>query len=128
MKGELHLRHRDGLWARTANLLLSGWLVVSAFAWEQGAARTNAAVVAYLVFVLTTVAAALDEVRALNTLLGLWLVASAWLLPSASVPMRCSTTAVGAAVAVLSLVGKGGELRRPPLRALLARLEHARPR
>lgn len=34
--------------ARTANLLLAGWLVVFAFAWDAGVPRVNAAVVAYL--------------------------------------------------------------------------------
>lgn len=117
------VRHGDGLWARTANLLLSGWLVFSAFAWDAGAPRVNAAVVGYLVFVFSLVATALDGVRALNTLLGLWLLASVWLLPAALPAMRWNTALVALAVLLLSLVSSRGGLRAPPVRALLARLE-----
>jgi hypothetical protein len=114
--------HRDGGWARVANLLASGWLIVSAFAWERGASRTNAAVVGYLVFILTILATTFDDVRAANTILGLWLAVSAWFLPGAPILMRWNTAALGAAVATLSLVSGSGAIR-PPLRALLARLE-----
>jgi hypothetical protein len=121
--GGAGFRHPDGLWARTANLLLAGWLVVSAFAWDAGVPRVNAAVVAYLVFVFTLVATAFDGVRALNTLLGLWLLASVWLLPAARALMRWNTALVALGVLLLSLVSNRGGLRAPPLRALLARLE-----
>jgi hypothetical protein len=115
------VRHADGLWARTANLLLGGWLVFSAFAWDRGAPRINAAVVGYLVFVFALLATALDGVRALTTALGLWLLASVWVLPASQV-MRWNTGLVGAAVLFLSLISTRGGVRAPPVRVLLARL------
>lgn len=117
------VRHPDGLWARTANPLLSGWLVVSAFAWVGGASLVNAAVVGYLVFVFTLLATALDGVRGLNTLLGLWLLVSVWVLPPAGALMRFNTGGVAVLVVALSLVSSRGGLRRPPLRTFLEQLE-----
>ena len=121
------VRHPDGLWARTANLLLSGWLVVSAFAWDGGASRVNAAVVGYLVFVFTLLATAFDGVRALNTVLGLWLLVSVWLVPPAGALMRFHTGGVAVLVLLLSLVSTRGGVRRPPLRTFLERLEGTAP-
>jgi hypothetical protein len=114
--------HPDGLWARTANLLLGGWLVFSAFAWDRGAPRVNAAVVGYLVFVFALLATALDGVRALSSALGLWLLASVWLVPAANQVMRWNTGLVGVTVLLLSLVSSRGGVRAPPVRMLLARL------
>jgi uncharacterized membrane protein len=100
--------HRDGLWARAANLLLAGWLMVSAFALRPGhTGRVNALLMGYLVFVFALVATSVDGVRLLNTLLGLWLLTSAWILPMTD-GMRWSTGLVGAAVVTLSLVSKAG--------------------
>jgi hypothetical protein len=115
--------HRDGLWARAANLLASGWLIVSGFAWEHAAPRTNAAVVGYLVFVIAVVATTFDEIRSLNTVLGLWLVVSAWVLPGGTLVLRGNTALIGLVIVALSLVTKSGALRPPSLRALVARLE-----
>jgi hypothetical protein len=87
-------------------------MVVSAFAWDAaGPPRTNAAVVGYLIFISALVATGLDRARWLSTLLGLWLLASVWLLPAASVPMRINTALVGAAVCALSMVTRSGDFR-----------------
>ncbi len=117
------VRHPDGLWARTANLLLSGWLVISAFAWDGGATRVNAAVVGYLVFVFTLLATAFDGIRALNTLLGVWLLVSVWLLPPSGALMRFNTGGVAVLVVLLSLISSRGGLHRPPVRTFVERLE-----
>ncbi len=127
MNEETHLEvkplgHPDGLWARTANLLLGAWLVFSAIAWDGGAPRVNAAVVGYLVFVFALLATTLDGMRALTTALGLWLVVSVWLVPASSEAMRWNTGLVGAAVALLSLISSRGGVHAPPVRMLLARL------
>lgn len=115
---------RDGLWARAANMLLGGWLVVSGLAWDVGAAaRTDALVVGYLVFVLSTIAIVADGVRALTTLLGGWLLASVWVFPPAHELMRLNTALIGAGMVLLSLVGRRGRLRPLPLRTLLQELE-----
>lgn len=124
--GEVQVRHPDGLWARTANLLLGAWLVFSAFAWDRGAPRVNAALVGYLVFVFALLATALDGVRALTFALGLWLVVSVWLLPAATEAMRWNTGLVGLAVLLLSLVSSRGGVHLPPIRRLAARLEGRR--
>lgn len=119
---------RDGLWARAANMLLGGWLVVSGLARDVGAAaRTDALVVGYLAFVFSTIAVVADGVRALTTLLGAWLLASVWLFPPAHELMRLNTALVGAGMVLLSLVGRRGRLRPLPLRTLLQELEPPRP-
>ncbi len=119
----LQQRHPDGLWARTGNLLLGGWLVFSGLAWAQGAARVNAAVTGYLVFVFALLATAFDGIRAATTALGAWLVASAWALPAAQPAMRWNVAGVGAGVLLLSLVSSRGGLHAPPVRTLIARIE-----
>jgi hypothetical protein len=128
-------QHGDGLWAQTGNLLLSGWLVVSAVAWDAGnPARINALVVGYFVFVFSAVGTVVDGVRALNTLLGLWLLASVWVFPATLALMRWNTALLGAIMLVLSLVlslvSRRGLIRPPPLMTLLRELEspsaHAR--
>ena len=122
--GQRRARHPDGLWARAGNIVLSGWLVVSAIAWDAGApSRINALVVGYLAFVFSTVATLADGVRTLNTLLGSWLLVSVWVLPSALPLMRLNTALVGACLIVFSLVSRRGAIGPPPVRALLHELE-----
>lgn len=122
------MEHGDGLWARAGNLLLGGWLIISALAWDITApARTDALVVGYLVFVLSVVATLADGVRALNTVLGVWLVASTWIFPPQHALMRLNTVAVGVAIAALSLIGRRGRIRPLPLRTLLHELEPPNP-
>jgi hypothetical protein len=117
-------RHRDGSLARVANLILSGWLVVSSLAWDApGPARINGVVVGYLAFVFSTVATLADGVRTLNTLLGAWLLASAWVLPSALLMMRLDAALVGALLLAFSLVTRRGSFGPPPLRTFLRELE-----
>ena len=126
-EGEREYRHPDGLWARTANLLLSGWLLVSAFAWDRGASRVDAAVVGYLVFVFSLLATTFDGIRALNTVLGVWLLISIWLLPPAGALMRFNTGAVAVLIVLLSLVSSRGGVHRAPVRTFLGRLEGQAP-
>ncbi len=126
MASRLHYHPPDGLWARAAALLVSGWLIVSAFAFERGNPRIDSAVVGYLVFVFSMIATGVDEVRLLNTFLGGWLVVTAWIWPAKGLAMRCNETLVGAAVILLSLVANHGEVRPPSLRRFLARLEGPR--
>jgi hypothetical protein len=114
------ITHPDGLWARAGNLLLAGWLVVSALALQPGGpARVDALTVGSLVYVFGVASIGVDGARLLNALLGLWLVAAAWLFQDTRA-MRWSTVRVGAGVACLSLVSREGAFRPPRLR-LLAR-------
>jgi hypothetical protein len=103
--------HQDGLWARAGTMLSAGWLLVSAFAWESsGPQRTNAAVAAYLVFVLALLATGLDRVRILTTLVSAWIVVSVWILPGGHPLMQWNATLFGTATLLLSLVSKQGAL------------------
>ncbi len=126
MASQVRYRPPDGLWARAAALLASGWLVVSALAWERGAPRIDGVVVGYLVFVFSIVATAVDEVRLLNTALGAWMLVTAWVWPAKALPMRLNETLVGVAVVLLSLVANRGGLRPASARRLLTRLEGPR--
>ncbi len=123
---QVRYRPPDGLWARAAALLASGWLIVSALAWERGTPRIDGVVVGYLVFVFSMVATIVDEVRLLNTALGLWLLVTAWVWPAKSLAMRGNETLVGAAVVLLSLVSNRGALGPASARRFLARLEGPR--
>lgn len=123
MASQVHYRPPDGLWARAATLLVSGWLIVSAFAWERGVPRIDGAVVGYLVFVFSMVATVIDEVRVLNTVLGAWLVVTAWVWPAKAPLMRVNETLIGAAVVLLSMVTNAGAFRTASLRRFLSRLE-----
>jgi hypothetical protein len=117
-------RHQDGLWARAGNLLLSNWLVVSAIAWDVAGspARINALVVGYLAFTISIAGIVIDGVRALNTLLALWLLASVWVFPATLALMRWNTALMGAIMLTLSLVSRRGVVRPPPLKTLLREL------
>lgn len=123
MDTQVRYRPPDGLWARAAALLVSGWLIVSAIAFERGSPRIDGVVVGYLVFVCSMVATAVDEVRVLNTALGVWMLVTAWVWPAKAVTLRLNETLVGVAIGLLSLVSNRGALRPPSLRRFLARLE-----
>jgi hypothetical protein len=126
MGTQVRYRPSDGLWARAAALLVSGWLIVSAIAFERGSPRIDGVVVGYLVFVCSMVATAIDEVRVLNTALGVWMLVTAWVWPAKVVTLRLNETLVGVAIGLLSLVSNRGALRPPSLRRFLARLEGPR--
>lgn len=126
MASQASYRLPDGLWARAANLLVSGWLIVSAFAWERGSPRIDGVVVGYLVYVFSMVATAIDEARAVTTALGAWLLVTAWIWPAKAPAMRWNEALIGVAVILLSLVSNRGRLGAPPLRRLLALLEGPR--
>lgn len=126
MASQVRYRPPDGLWARAAALLASGWLIVSALAWERGSPRIDGVVVGYLVFVFSMVATIVDEARLLNTVLGCWLLITAWVWPAKSLAMRLDETLVSVVVVLLSLVSNRGELRPASPRRFLVRLEGPR--
>jgi hypothetical protein len=102
--------------------------VVSAIAWDTAGnpARINALVIGYLVFTTSTVGIVVDSARALNTLLGVWLLASVWVFPPTLALMRWNTGLLGAMMLVLSLVSRRGVVRPPPLKTLLRQIESPR--
>lgn len=95
---------RDGLWARALNLLLGSWILVSAFAWEHGAAQTSAALVGYFSSIASVAAMLSPKARRCNALLSAWLFLSAWLLPHAHAAARWNEALVAIAMFSLSLV------------------------
>ena len=80
---ERSMSTQDGLWARTGNLLIAGWLFLSAFLWDHAAAeRVNAAYVGALAFAAALVAVPIPRARHVTSVLALWLFISVILLPS----------------------------------------------
>ena len=60
----------DGLWARTINMILGGWLFVSAFVWNHSAIeRVNVAYVGSLIFVSSLLAVSKTRARYMTGLL-----------------------------------------------------------
>ena len=68
--------------ARWFNMVMGGWLFISAFVWTHTPAQFNNA---WLVGAATVVVAAIGlrvpQLRLVNALLALWLFISAWVLP-----------------------------------------------
>jgi hypothetical protein len=102
----------DGLWARAMNLLLGGWLFISAFAWEHtGAERVSTAYVGFLAFAAALVAVSIPKARRFTTALSLWLLASPLVLPTLHAGTRWNNALVALAMLGLSLVGPRDEPR-----------------
>ena len=96
------------MYARTANLLLSSWLVVSAFAWPHARPQLeNAVVVGALCFVFALVAVVHSPARWWNVVLGAWLVVSFVVLPD-RVWTDLHNAVVGAALCAFALVPTPG--------------------
>lgn len=107
---------QDGLWARAANLILAGWLFLSAFAWDHAPAeRVNTAYVGLFVFASALAAVTRPRARNLTTALALWLLVSLPLLPNLHPATAWNNASVALAVFLLSL---RGPRQAPPSRAL----------
>jgi hypothetical protein len=99
------MRWHDGLWARASNLLLGGWLLVSAFAWQHSLAqRTDDIVVGYLCFLAALAATRIPSARHVNSLIAVWLLLSTFALPHAHVETVVNGALVALAMFLLSLV------------------------
>jgi hypothetical protein len=103
---------RDGLWARALNLLLGGWLFISAFAWEHSRAeRVSTAYVGLLAFVAALVAVSYPAARRLTSGLALWLLVSPLVLPTVHAGTTWNNAVAGVTMFALSLVGPRDEPR-----------------
>jgi hypothetical protein len=92
-------------WPRYANIVLGLWLVVASFLWpHSGPEQTNAWVVGILAAAFAALALERDELRYLNTALGVWLFASMWVLPSIRVATLWNSGIVAAGLFVFSLI------------------------
>jgi hypothetical protein len=108
--------------ARVLNLMLAGWLLLSAFLWSHsGAQFWNALLGGILVALFAWLATGkAPNARFANTLVGAWLMLSTFYLPSLRQATVWNHMMVGALVLVLSLVATslgtaGPSRRRPPL-------------
>lgn len=111
---ERSMSTQDGLWARTGNLLIAGWLFLSAFLWDHAAAeRVNAAYVGALAFAAALVAVPIPRARHVTSVLALWLFISVILLPSSHEATGWNNALVAIAMFGLSLVAPRSA-RRPP--------------
>jgi hypothetical protein len=91
---------------RILNVILGGWLLVSAFAWPHAQAqRTNTWVVGLISVLFALAAMTLPRARYFNTALAVWLVIStAAVLPFRTPGTTLNNTLVAIAIFVLSLV------------------------
>src|SRR5690348_2294262 len=96
--------------ARFVTVLLGVWLFISAFAWPHAPEQlTNTWICGVVCVVAALVAVGWSPGRYFNTLLALWLLISAWVLPTHEVLTVWNNVAVAIAMLVLSLVPGEGE-------------------
>jgi hypothetical protein len=69
--------------ARIVNVIVSAWLIVSAFAWPHSMAQMTNTWIVGVIGVVVALAALFADARAryVNTVLAIWLFISAWALP-----------------------------------------------
>jgi hypothetical protein len=95
--------------ALQVNFVAFLWLFGSAFSWDHEASQfNNAWLVGMLGCMFANVAEDVPLFRYANAGLGLWLIASVWVLPAQTLLTIWSSTAVGivAQVALLASVGE----------------------
>lgn len=91
--------------ARIASGVIGAWIYMSAFLWKHTFAHFMNAWVLGVVAMMTAAAAYLDpRFRRVNTAIGVWMVASAFLLPHAAMATVWSNVASGAALALVSFL------------------------
>lgn len=101
-------------WARGLSVLLGIWLIISAYAWRHtGTLRDNAVICGVLVIVFALASLRDARARFVNTLVGVWLVLSTFVLGGAlEIGSRWNELFVGIALVALSLV-RGTESDEP---------------
>jgi len=91
---------------RLINVLLGVWVVISSLLWiRRGGSFVNSLVTGVVVVVSALLAIRRPDLRFINTAAGVWLIASMFAWPNYSSPMVWNNAMVGAAVALVSLVG-----------------------
>jgi hypothetical protein len=92
--------------ARYGNLVLGGWLFVSAFLWHHGAAQfANTWVFGLVSVVVAAISLIAPPLRFVNTGVGIWLVISTFAFPHVSAGTVWNNVLVGAAILFVSLMG-----------------------
>ena len=91
--------------ARIISILAGVWFFISVFFWPHSAAQTtNCWASGVLVIGFAALAMAQPGARFLNTILGLWIFFSAWVVPSETTGEIWNALAVGVVVFACSLV------------------------
>jgi hypothetical protein len=100
--------------ARYVNMALATWLLFSAFLWPHTRADFLAPTLVGLVVVLAApFAIGAPNVRYVNTVMGLLLAASAFVLPRLTFATAWNDAVVGLAIAAVSLLGPHHARRLP---------------
>jgi hypothetical protein len=91
--------------ARSVNVFLGIWLVLSLAVWpHEPAQHTNSLIVGALVASIAFASVALPWARFLDAALGAWLVASIWVLHTTRADTLWNTLLVGVGIFVVSLL------------------------
>ncbi len=118
MRSEMTARPTGALsWARGIAALFGIWLIISPFAWRHTSAQTANAVICGVLAIVFAIASIRDgRARHLNSVLGLWLILSTFILGAVRVASSWNELVVGFALIALSLVrGTSDEtLANPP--------------
>lgn len=95
---------------RYLNVVLGAWLFTSAFAWQHSPEQfTNTWSMGVLTVFSAVLAMGMPAMRFVNTLVGIWLVLSSFMLPRLSGATGWHNAAVGVLIALVSLLAS----RRP---------------
>jgi hypothetical protein len=90
------------------NVVLGGWLFVSAFLWAHSPAeRANTWIVGALCVAFALAAVALPWARYLNSLLAIWLFVSTWAMPAERLGTLWNNALVAIAIFFVSLAANG---------------------
>jgi hypothetical protein len=97
--------------ARTANLLISGWLFLSGFLWPHtDLSRLDTWAVGALGALFAALAITEDWARRVNTVLSAWLFASVFVIPDMNAGTRWHNAVVALVMLTLSLVPSGARV------------------
>jgi hypothetical protein len=96
----------DNRAARYVNIALGFWLFVTAFLWPHGSGQfINTWLMGLIVAVTAAGALRVPGLRYVSTAAGVWLIVSLFAWPTVSSPTAWHNVFVGAAIALVSLVG-----------------------
>jgi hypothetical protein len=105
----------DGRWARGLYALLGIWLIISAYFWPHVVGQvTNAWIVGILAIVLSAIATySSPQARYGNTVLGVWLFLSAFIVVGTTTATMWNNVIVGVLMFLFSLVPSRSTARTP---------------
>lgn len=97
------MRNKD---VRLLNIALGVWIFISAFLWpHRGPQFVNTWLMGIIVIVSATIAIKVPVFRFVSTAAGIWLVTSMFAWPRLEAPTVWNNAIVGAAIALVSVIG-----------------------